>query len=467
MAETWRLLYNEEADVADLAAMPAAVAEGRIAGRFIMAARTSADTVIVQRVGRKGLLVGAEVVVDKEEAGKREIDVAVMPRSGRGSMRPGGTMSLQELMLGADEEYEAGDARDEDLAALLYTSGTTGVPKGVMLTHGNLVGECELTETIIATEEGDRFVSLVPFYHVFGLAAGCLIALFRGCASVLVPQYSPRTFLSTLATAHPTVVLAIPTQYAHVVLAARRRTVELKKPLRYCISGAAPLRPETMEEFRQRFGVGVTEGYGMTETTAAVTLNPPERTKPGSIGKPCPGVEVKIVDSHGKEVPVGETGELLIRGKTVCRGYYGMPEATREAFDSEGYLRTGDICYSDDEGYLFITDRAKDIIIKGGFNISPREVEEALTQHPAVKEAAVVGATGRRGEEEVRGFCVLAEGKTAEPTEVLAHCRKVVAAYKVPDRVDIVKNLPRSITGKVLRRELRERVGEQRQERAK
>ncbi len=456
MAREWRLMVMESSDAADLAAVPAAIAEGRIASRYAMAAKAPPETVIVQHVGRRGLLVGAEVSVDTEEAGKRDIDVAVMPRSGRGAMRPVDTISLKELMSGSEQECVAVERDDDDLAALLYTSGTTGEPKGVMLTHGNFMAECEIATGVLQCDETDRFVSLVPFFHVFGLADGAVVPFHNGCCTILVPQYSPRTFVEVIERGQPTVILAIPTQYSHLVMASRRRPVQVQRPLKYCISGASALPAAVIEEFRSRFGAPIVEGYGMTETTAAATLNPADAVKVGSIGPPGPGVEMKVVDEQGHELGPGEQGELLVRGGNVCKGYYNRPDETAEAFDAHGFLRTGDVGYRDEDGYYYITDRKKDIIIKGGYNISPHEIEEVLIRHPKVSEAAVIGHIGAQGRETIRAYCVLGEGETATQSEILDFCRRNLASYKAPDSVEFVESLPRGLTGKLLRRELRE-----------
>ncbi len=464
MANQWRLLNNDRADAADLVAIPSAVVEGRIAGRHALASSPTPDTLIVQQLRTRAIVAGPEVTVDREEAAKRGIDIAVQPRAGRGSARPVGTVPLRDVMAGAKDTCEPVKRGEDDLAALIYTSGTTGEPKGVMITHGNMIAECALTLEVLDTAPDDRFVSLVPFFHIFGLAAGCMVALYRGLATVLVPQYSPRTFIDTLEKAGPTVVIAIPMQYSHLVMAARRRDVHPKRPLKYCISGAAALPPRLAGEFKDRFGGEMLEGYGMTETTAAATLNPAGAAKPGSIGKACPGVAVRVVAQEGREAATGEQGELMVRGPTVCKGYFGKPGDTRELFDNDGFMHTGDLGHRDDEGYLFITDRLKDIVIKGGYNIAPREVEDALCMHPEVAEAAVVGLRGRDLRETLQAYCVLVEGSSVGPAALLAHCRTSLAAYKVPDAVHVVDTLPRSLTGKVLRRVLREQIAEGKRE---
>lgn len=447
----WRLITNLEADVADLLALPAAIIEARIAGRYILSTQKSPQTLLIQRVKRKGMLVGADVLVDREEASKKGMDVVVQPRGGRGGLRPADTISLEELMLKSKERFKSEDVSLEDVAALIYTSGTTGNPKGVMLTHRNFLAECEATLRVIPTMPEDRFASLVPFFHIYGLAIGLVAALFRGCSSVLIPQYSPKSFLRKIEDERVSILIAIPTQYFHLLLAVRRRPIK-KSYLRYCISGAAPLPVKVIEAFKESFGVEIIEGYGLTETTAAVAVNPRDRIKPGSVGLPVEGAEIKVVDDRGEELPQDRAGEILIKGEMVMKGYYNLPEETRKTL-KDGWLYTGDIGYKDGEGYLYITDRKKDIIIKGGFNISPKEIEEILCEHPKVEEAAVVGYKEKEGREEaIKAFIV---GKDLTPEEILRYCRKRLASYKVPDEIELKDSLPKSATGKVLRKELR------------
>jgi long-chain acyl-CoA synthetase len=454
MADEWRLLYNNEADVADILAIPSAVAEGKIAGRYIMAAKATPETIIIQNVKKKGILAGAEVSLDLEEAKKLDIDVVVQSKAGRASSRPAGTISLQEMMLKSSGEFNAVDRGEDDLAALIYTSGTTGLPKGVMLTQGNFIAECETTDDAIRTRPVDRFASLVPFFHVFGLADACVLALFRGCASVLIPQYHPRKFLKILSDANVSVVLAIPSQYLHLMLAARRKKEEERPKVKYCVSGAAPLPLKVIDAFKEIFGASIIEGYGMTESTSAVAVNPPENIKPGSIGIPCPGVEMKVVDDADNELEEGKAGEIVIKGNMVSPGYYNLPDETKETFIND-WLHSGDIGYKDEDGYFFITDRKKDIIIKGGFNISPKEIEDLLSQHPKVKEAAVIGEEKEEKKEDIKAFCVLSEGESASREEILDFCRKTLASYKTPDDIEFIEILPKSATGKLLRKELR------------
>jgi len=451
----WRVIYNNEGEVADLMALPGAVAEARIAGRYILGQKSVPETIIFQKVRRKGILAGAEVVIDREEAENKGIEVAILPKTGRVGIRPSETISFQELMLKEKDQFSSVESSPDEVAALIYTSGTIGNPKGVMLTHENFLAECEATLEIITTTEEDRFVSLVPFFHIYGLAIGLVVPLFRGCCTFLIPQYSPRHFLRKLDEEKVSILIAIPAQYHHLLLAAKQRPLT-KKYLKYCISGAAPLPIEIIHAFREAFGVDILEGYGLTETTSAVAVNPEGKTKPGSVGLPINGVQIKIMDEYANVMPPHTQGEIRVKGKMVMKGYYHLPEEMQE-FLPDGWLCTGDIGYQDEEGYLYITDRKKDIIIKGGFNISPAEIESLLVLHPKVKEAAVVGEKEKRGREEaIKVYIVPNEGVRLTAGEIIDYCRTKLAPYKVPDRVEFRESLPKSAIGKILRKELRQ-----------
>ncbi len=451
----WRVIFNNQGEVADLMALPAAVAEARVAGRYILVQKPIPETIILQKVKRKGILVGVEVVIDKEGAEKEGIEIAVQPKGGRGGMNPAETISFQELILRAKDQFTSVESSIDEMAALIYTSGTVGNPKGAMLTHGNFFAECEATIEVIVTNEEDRFVSLVPFFHIYGLAIGLVVPLFRGCSTLLIPQYSPRNFLKRMDEEKISILIAIPTQYHHLLRATKRKPA-MKSALKYCISGAAPLPIPILHDFKETFEVDIMEGYGLTETTSAVAVNPRHKTKPGSVGLPIHGVQIKIVNEDGQLMPPHTPGEILVKGKVIMMGYYNMPEETKKDL-VEGWFYTGDIGYQDEEGYLYITDRKKDIIIKGGFNISSAEIEGLLVAHPKVKEAAVVGEKEKEGREEaIKVFIVPADGEKVTSSEIIEYCRMKLASYKVPDGVEFRESLPKSATGKILRKELRQ-----------
>ncbi|MFB3883974.1 MAG: class I adenylate-forming enzyme family protein [Thermodesulfobacteriota bacterium] len=451
----WRVIFNNEGEVADLMALPWAVAEVGAVGPQIHFQKTTPQTIIFQKVKRKGILAGAEVIIDREEAEKEGVEIAVLPKGGRGGMNPAETIPFQELILRQSDQFTSADSSVDEIGAIIYTSGTVGNPKGAMLTHGNFLSECEGTMDVIVTDEADRFASLVPFFHVYGLAIGVVVPLFRGCCTILIPQYSPRNFLKRMEEEKISILIAIPAQYFHLLRAGKRRPSK-KSLLKYCISGAAPLPPPIIHGFKETFGVNIMEGYGLTETTSAVAVNPAHETRPGSVGLPIKGVKIKVVDEKGRPLPAHINGEILVKGKCVMAGYYNRQEGM-EGCMVEGWFQTGDIGYQDEEGYLYITDRKKDLIIKGGFNISPVEIETLLNSHPKVREAAVVGEKEKGDREEaIKAFIVPAAGEKITPSEIIEFCRRRLASYKVPDAVEFRETLPRSATGKVLKKELRE-----------
>jgi long-chain acyl-CoA synthetase len=456
VADTWRIIYNAEGDIADMLAYPSALAEGRIAGKYMLSGETLPDTVVVQGMRRKGILAGADVKIDREEAAKHEIDVAASPRAGRRGAHPVGTIQLSELISTASRKFEAEEVDPDQPAVLLYTSGTTGSPKGVMLTHRNFYSQNqENVEKILPLLETDRVVGVLPLYHVYGLSNGLVSTIYFGCAISLIPQYSPVALLDNITEVKATILIAIPTMYMHLLALARARKTEMPKTLRQCVSGGAPLPVKVLSEFERVFETRIAEGYGLTETTSSVCLNKSgEGFKPGSIGPAAPGVQMKVVDDDDKELSDGQEGEIAIAGGCVSPGYWNNEEATAETIQ-DGWLHTGDLGYRDEDGCFFITDRKKDLIIRGGFNISPREVEELLFTEPRIVDAAVVGVIDGRGHEQVKAFIVLADGQEMTDREVIEFCIANLAPYKVPQAVEFRDNLPKSATGKVLKKELR------------
>jgi long-chain acyl-CoA synthetase len=439
--------------MADVMALPGAVVEGRIAGRYLLSSSVTSGTVIIQGVSRKGILAGPDVSVDHKTASKYDVDVAVQPRSGRASLRPADTVNLEEMMLEAKDVVVSVPTAPDDLACILYTSGTTGRPKGVLLTVENIASEQMASEQALDITPKDKIVAVLPFFHIFGLSSVLHLALVHGGSVVLVPQYSPGSLLKAILANHPTLVIAIPTMFVHLQAILARKGQRLPESIRLCVSGAAPLPVETIEAFEKVSGAKVLEGYGLTETVAACCLNPPDGIcKAGSIGKPLSGYDMKIVDDQGKGLPPGEAGEIAVRGKGVTAGYYNLPEETKEAF-CYGWFLTGDMGYEDDDGYFFVTDRKKEIIIKGGLNISPREVEDVILGHPAVKAAAVIGRT-RGDREDVVAFVTTRKEVSAK--ELVSHCRSSLSSFKVPNEIRFMEILPMSVTGKVLKRELKE-----------
>jgi long-chain acyl-CoA synthetase len=456
MADKLRLIYNPDGDAADILAYPSALVEGRLAGKYLLSREKLPDTVVVQGVKRKGILAGADVRVDKESAKDHDIEVASYPRSGRGGAKQADTVSLKELMIKSSSKFEAEDVDLDATAVLLYTSGTTGKPKGVMLTHKNFLGEFEWVEEAFPLYPEDIIVGVLPLYHVYAMADVLVPAIYFGCSVSLIPQYSPTELLRNVSEVKATVLIAIPSMYIHLLQISKSRKTSIPKSLRSCVSGGAPLPMKVIKDFEEVFQTKINEGYGLTETTSAVGLNASgEGFRAGSIGIPYPSVKMKIFDDDDNELPPGETGEIVIKGDMVSKGYYNNPEETAEAMRN-GWFHTGDMGYRDEEGYIFITDRKKDIIIRGGFNISPREIEEILFTHPKVRDAAVLGVTDKSMRETVKAFVILEEGESAEQKEIIDFCKEHLSPYKVPKFVEFRESLPKSATGKVLKKELKD-----------
>jgi len=347
----------------------------------------------------------------------------------------------------------------EDLALLQYTGATTGLAKGCMLTHRNLVANVYQTEAwLYRAKRGPQLVTLaaLPFFHVYGMTTVMNLTIHMGGTMVLQPKFEARETAKLIQKYRPSIFPGAPTMYValnHLPNVEKYRLDSIEA----CISGAAPLPVEVQAEFERLTGGRLVEGYGLTEASPVTHANPIwDRRKEGSIGLPWPDTECRIVDPEtGEDVPVGEVGELLVRGPQVMKGYWNLPEATAEAL-RDGWLHTGDMARMDEEGYFYIVDRKKDMIIAGGFNIYPREVEEVLYLHRGIKEAAVVGVPDPYRGETVKAFIVPREGVTLDPEEIKQFCREHLAAYKIPRLIEFREELPKSLVGKVLRRALLE-----------
>ena len=443
-----RVIDAPETDVGDLLALPAAVAESKILSPFLMSAHGD-DTVIVQSITRKGLLAGAEVEIDFDKAKEKGIDVAIKPRSYRGSADLIDTVSYKKLISKSSEKFEPHRSDRDEVACILYTSGTTASPKGILLTHQNFVVETRLTKPRIDVDETDILVAVLPFFHVFGLANVLITGFECGACLVLVSRYTPKNLYNAVNRFRATVLLAIPTMFVHLLKFCGLMKIQLPKTLRYCLSGGAPFPKHLVEQFETSLGTQLIEGYGLTETTSAVSVNPEEKPKPGSIGTPLPGVEMKVVDQRSNELPPHQIGEIAVRSPTVTKGYHNLPEETENTIKG-GFFHTGDLGYRDEEGYFYVTDRKKDIIISAGENISPREIEETLLGHTRVQEVAVIGI--QRDERElIEAFVV---GHEVTEKELIEFCRERLAPFKTPKSIEFRETLPKSVTGKVLKREL-------------
>ena len=392
-----------------------------------------------------------------------------------GPPAPPGTVSLEEVLLGAGDPPEV--ATDpSDLAVIAYTAGTTASPKGAMLTHGNLAaaptpnkGDVAwmLTSTALvllmsvpalAGVEEDVVLLALPLFHIYALNVALGLVIRNGATAVLVERFDPVETLALIERQRVTIVLGAPPMFSAWLEAAEAGANASFESVRLAASGAAPLPGAVLEAFRARFGVTIWEGYGLTESSPAVTTNAlGSVAKPNSIGLPLPGLEVRLVDEHtGRDVEEDDAGEIWVRGPNVFAGYWNRPEASAEVLDPDGWLKTGDIAYRDEDGYLFIVDRKKDLIIVSGFNVFPKEVEEAAQEHPDVEEAAVVGMADERTGEAVQLWVVPVEGASLTADALTTFLSERLARFKLPKDVQVVEELPHHATGKVLRRMLRE-----------
>jgi long-chain acyl-CoA synthetase len=401
------------------------------------------------------LLFATIVFLDEARAGADEAGVELIPVP-LPVGDPGEHQPLTDRLLEYAPLTELVFREPLDPAVILYTSGTTGTPKGAVLTHSNLLWNAFVASNrIVQIQPHDVVVGALPLFHAFGQSAGMNAALLAGATLSLMPRFDAEGALDLIEQGGATVFLGVPTMYTAMLHAesAPRRDMS---SLRLCVSGGASMPVEVMRAFEERFGCRVLEGYGLSETSPIAAFNHLDRpSRPGSIGTPIWGVEMRVVDDGGAALPPGEPGEIAIRGHNVMAGYWNQPEATASVLSPDGWLRTGDVAYMDGDGFFFIVDRKKDLIIRGGYNVYPREIEEVLHQHPAVADAAVIGVPHDELGEEVAAAVTLKPGSSADPDELRAFAKERVAAYKYPRIVQIVDALPMGATGKVLKREIR------------
>ncbi len=343
----------------------------------------------------------------------------------------------------------------ETTAAILYTSATTGRPKGVMLSHANIVSNAYATVHHLRMTHDDRGLCAVPMFHCFGQNFVMNSLVTAGGLLVVHERFVPDQFLEAVRIHRITLFYGVPTMY--ILFLSRAETLDFAS-IRLFFSAAATLPTDVERRWRERYGRPVVQGYGLTECSPFAAWNHDVHVRPGSVGTPIENVEMKVVDPDGRELPDGELGEILISGPNVMKGYFGNPQATVEAI-RDGWLHSGDIGYRDADGYYFLVDRVKDMINVSGFKVFPREVEEVLYRHEAVKEAAVVGMPDPVRGEAVKAFVVLQEGKTATPEALRKVCSDAIASYKVPESIQFITALPKSPTGKILKKELRRGVG--------
>jgi long-chain acyl-CoA synthetase len=366
-------------------------------------------------------------------------------------VKPG---EIEQLVGAADPRPEVADRDADDTAVILYTSGTTGKPKGAELTHSNLRRNVEVTATTLAEATPDDVVlGALPLFHSFGQTCGLNTTVCAGGCLTLIPRFDPTKALEIIDRDRVTIFEGVPTMYSAILGVEDRDRYDLSS-LRLCISGGSAMPVEVMRRFEEEFDCKILEGYGLSETSPVASFNHPDKErKPGSIGTPIEGVEMAVVDDDGKPVEPGEVGEIAIRGHNVMKGYWNRPEATEESI-RDGWFRTGDMAKVDDDGYYFIVDRKKELIIRGGYNVYPREVEEVLYEHPAVAEAAVIGVPHDDLGEEVGAAVVLKSGEELDADALREYCKENVAAYKYPRRIWFPDELPKGPTGKILKREI-------------
>lgn len=383
--------------------------------------------------------------------------IMIMPR-GDVPSSISGTTTFGSFVAEKSTSFDTIDTKASDTAVIIYTSGTTGRPKGAELTHSNLFTNAVLSADLFDGTSEDIHLIVLPLFHIFAMTVMMNAALYRGASSILLPRFDAEAVLNALHKHKVTVFAGVPTMYWGLNNYLDTNDFDIssiQSNLKSCLSGGASLPVPVLEKFEKRFDISILEGYGMSEGSPVVTFNQRDvGRKIGSVGTPVWGVKVKLVNEAGETVPVGEKGELLYKGANVTKGYYKNPEATAKTIVN-GWLHSGDIAVQDKDGFYFIVDRTKDMIIRGGLNVYPREVEDVLMKHSAVSMAAVIGIPDAEKGEEVKAFIVLKEGETVSENELMDYTKANIAAYKYPRIIEITETLPMSATGKILKKELR------------
>ncbi len=359
---------------------------------------------------------------------------------------------LETISTGGLEDFSDENA----VSTFLYTSGTTGKQKAAMLSHKNLVLNSEQCYIALQARPDDIYMCVLPMFHVFAFTACVLMPLWSGATVTILESFQPKEVIDVLLNGDITIFMGVPAMYV-VLLEAGKKNITFPK-LRLAVSGGAALPVEIYRQSREIMKLPVVEGYGLTEASPAVAFNPPDGIqKEGSIGLPIPFVECRIVDENDQELPVGEVGELAVKGGNVMLGYYNKPEESEKAL-LNGWLHTGDLAKKDEEGYIYIVDRKKDMVIVAGLNVYPREVEEVIYQFPKVKEAAVIGVDNKLRGEFVKAFVVLKEGEECHSKELLRFMREKLAPYKLPRYIEFIDSLPKNASGKIMKRMLKEEI---------
>jgi long-chain acyl-CoA synthetase len=367
------------------------------------------------------------------------------------SVKPG---EFEQVVGTAQPLADVAAREDSDTALILYTSGTTGTPKGAELTHGNLREAARISVDLVDSGPETVTFGALPLFHVFGLTSGLNSCVRVGGCLTLLPRFDPGKALEIVQRDKVNTFIGVPTMYAAMLHHEGADEFDTSS-LELSVSGGAAMPVEVLRGFEERFGATILEGYGLSESTAIAAFNRPDRErKPGSIGIPVPDTEMRLVDDDGNDVPEGEVGEILVRGPTVMKGYWQRPDATAETLLEGGWLKTGDMGTRDEDGYYSVVDRKKELVIRGGFNVYPREIEEVLYEHPAVREAAVVGIPHESLGEEVGAAVVLRDGEDVTAEQIRDYVKERVAAYKYPRQVWFADELPKGPTGKILKREI-------------
>ncbi len=365
--------------------------------------------------------------------------------------------TLASLMAGQPAAFDTVQTNADDTAVILYTSGTTGTPKGAELTHSNMVMNAKASADLFGFTGGDVLLTVLPLFHSFGQTVLQNAGFLAGTTLVLQPRFDAAATLGLMARHGVTLFAGVPTMY-WALLATVDDSIDVEsvtRRLRVAVSGGASLPLQVLRDFEARFDVPILEGYGLSETSPVASFNHRDRErKPGSIGQPIWGVEMRVVDETGVPLPTGEAGEVVVRGHNVMKGYYGRPEATAEAFRT-GWFHTGDVGKADEDGFFYIVDRTKDMILRGGFNVYPREVEEVMMEHADVSLVAVVGIPHESLGEEVKAFVVPKPGAVVGEEQLVLWCKERMAAYKYPRVIDVRDSLPMTATGKILKKDLR------------
>jgi len=367
------------------------------------------------------------------------------------------TKTFAEFIGNQPTEFETIDTNPDDTAVILYTSGTTGQPKGAELTHLNVVLNARLSDTMYPKHPHDVALIALPLFHSFGQVVQMNAGFYNRATLVLLPRFTPEAALAEMEKNNVTFFAGVPTMYWALLNYPDADKFDLAKiaaNLRLCNSGGSPMPVEVLHGFEKKFNTKIIEGYGLSETSPVAVFNKLENARAGSVGFPVWGIQIRVVDENGNDVKAGELGEIVIRGHNIMKGYYKRPEATAAAIKN-GWFHSGDIGRIDAEGFIYIADRVKDMILRGGFNVYPRELEEVLMTHEAVSLVAVIGVPHEENGEEVKAFIVLKPNANANETEIVEWCKTNMASYKYPRVVEFRETLPMTATGKILKRELR------------